>query len=157
MAATAALKGFIDTQNLGPGLQVFLKEAGRKSAVNWVRIAIFQLGGPERAAARLGVKLPEVHGWLKNGVRGLPYRDVERLAFASRIPMSLLEGAALGRAKRDCRLAQVLSNRAVSGAERPPKHLAGFYAITLSHEDRACRALRPGILRVPLQRTFRAV
>jgi len=90
MAATAALKGFIDTQNLGPGLQVFLKEAGRKSAVNWVRIAIFQLGGPERAAARLGVKLPEVHGWLKNGVRGLPYRDVERLAFASRIPMSLL-------------------------------------------------------------------
>jgi hypothetical protein len=61
--------------------------------LNWLTVAIYRLGGPEQAAEKLGVRRQTVYVWLKRGnpgVRGLPYRDVERLAKLSRVRIELL-------------------------------------------------------------------
>lgn len=63
--------------------------------LNWLTVAIYRLGGPEQAAQKLGVRRQTVYVWLKHqnpGVRGLPYRDVERLARLSRIRIDLIGG-----------------------------------------------------------------
>jgi hypothetical protein len=61
--------------------------------LNWLKIAIYRLGGPAEAAKVLGVRRQAVYVWLKvglTGVRGLPYREVERIAKLSRIPIDLI-------------------------------------------------------------------
>ena len=59
--------------------------------LNWLKIAIYRLGGPAEAAKVLGVRRQAVYVWLKvglTGVRGLPYREVERISKLSRIRLT---------------------------------------------------------------------
>jgi hypothetical protein len=61
--------------------------------LNWLKIAIHRLGGPAQAARALGTSRQQIYVWLKvgnTGVRGLPYRQVERLSSLSRIPVDLI-------------------------------------------------------------------
>jgi len=59
--------------------------------IDWLAVAIGNLGGPADASLKLGVSATTVYNWLGNGIRRLPFERVIQIAEAGDVPIEFLK------------------------------------------------------------------
>jgi hypothetical protein len=65
----------------------FLPEWGD---IDWLGVAIGRLGGPGRAATKLGISRQQVYRWLEAGLGQVSFAKIVLLSELSRIPLYVL-------------------------------------------------------------------
>lgn len=58
--------------------------------VDWLAVAIGNLGGPNRAAKRLGLSPQTVYTWITKGLRGVDFAKVYNLSKEGDVPLEYL-------------------------------------------------------------------
>ena len=74
------------TQAKKPTLQTSPRESGK---VDWLAVAIHQVGGINGASKKFEVTPDTIVRWLKRGVGTLPFYRVVEIADASQLPVGL--------------------------------------------------------------------